>query len=291
MQKEKTMAVKIITDTCCSLSKEELKNLGVDFVQMSILIDDQYFDAFDCPISNPDEFYQLIKNANKVSTGCVNVQTFTEIFEKYAHMGDDVVYVGLSSGLSSTYSNAVVAADYVNRTCGKHIWVADSLTGGFAIAKMIKYALKMTYENKSAQEIYQAINNNGINTLTYFIPCDLQFLAKCGRLNKIVATFGSALKIVPTLSTDAEGKLKLINNSIGRKKAIKNLTKLLEDKMELDREERVYIGHTGQYAEAEELSKIIKDIAPNKTVEVGYIDYTLACCCGPETLAVFVTAR
>lgn len=285
------MAVKIITDTCCSLSKEELKNLGVDFVQMSILIDDQYFDAFDCPISNPDEFYQLIKNANKVSTGCVNVQTFTEIFEKYAHMGDDVVYVGLSSGLSSTYSNAVVAADYVNRTCGKHIWVADSLMGGFAIAKMIKYALKMTYENKSAQEIYQAINNNGINTLTYFIPCDLQFLAKCGRLNKIVATFGSALKIIPTLSTDAEGKLKLINNSIGRKKAIKNLTKLLEDKMELDREERVYIGHTGQYAEAEELSKIIKDIAPNKTVEVGYIDYTLACCCGPETLAVFVTAR
>lgn len=285
------MAVKIITDTCCSLSKEELKKLGVDFVQMSILIDDQYFDAFDCPISNPDEFYQLIKNANKVSTGCVNVQTFTEIFEKYAHMGDDVVYVGLSSGLSSTYSNAVVAADYVNRTCGKHIWVADSLMGGFAIAKMIKYALKMTYENKSAQEIYQAINNNGINTLTYFIPCDLQFLAKCGRLNKIVATFGSALKIIPTLSTDAEGKLKLINNSIGRKKAIKNLTKLLEDKMELDREERVYIGHTGQYAEAEELSKIIKDIAPNKTVEVGYIDYTLACCCGPETLAVFVTAR
>lgn len=291
MKKEKTMAVKIITDTCCSLSKEELKKLGVDFVQMSILIDDQYFDAFDCPINNPDEFYQLIKSANKVSTGCVNVQTFTEIFEKYAHMGDDVVYVGLSSGLSSTYSNAVVAADYVNRTCGKHIWVADSRTGGFAIAKMIKCALKMTFENKSAQEIYQAINNNGINTLTYFIPCDLQFLAKCGRLNKIVATFGSAFKIAPTLSTDAEGKLKLINNSIGRKKAMKNLTRLLEDKMELDREERVYIGHTGQYAEAEELSKIIKEIAPNKTVEVGYIDYTLACCCGPETLAVFVTAR
>lgn len=285
------MSVKIITDTCCSLSREELKNLGVDYVQMSILVDDQYFDAFDCPIKNPDEFYDLIKNANKVSTGCVNVQTFIEIFEKYAHMGDDVVYVGLSSGLSSTYSNALVASDYVNKTCGKHIWVADSLTGGFAVAKMVKHAVKMTLENKSAQEIYDAIHNNGIGTLTYFIPYDLQFLAKCGRLNKIVATVGSALKIVPTLSTDQEGKLKLIGNTIGRKKAMKNLTKLLMDNMDLQSEERVYIGHTGQYAEADELAKIIKEIAPNKTVEVGYIDYTLACCCGPATLALFATGK
>lgn len=285
------MSVKIITDTCCSLSREELKNLGVDYVQMNIQVDDQFFDAYDCPIKNPDEFYNLIKQASKVSTGCVNVQTFTEIFEKYAHMGDDVVYVGLSSGLSSTYSNAVIASDYVNKTCGKHIWVADSLTGGFAIAKMISRALQMARENKTAQEIYDAIHNNGIGTLTYFIPCDLQFLAKCGRLNKIVATFGSALKIVPTLSTDQEGKLRLIGNTIGRKKAMKNLTKLLTEKMELQTEERVYIGHTGQYAEADELAKIIKEIAPNKTVEVGYIDYTLACCCGPETLAVFVTGK
>lgn len=285
------MSVKIITDTCCSLSKEELNNLGVDFVQMSIVVDDQYFDAFDCPIKNPDEFYDLIKKANKVSTGCVNVQTFTEIFEKYAHMGDDVVYVGLSSGLSSTYSNALIASDYVNKTCGKHIWVADSLTGGFAVAKMITCALKMAMENKSAQEIYDAIHNNGAKTLTYFIPCDLQFLAKCGRLNKIVATVGSALKIVPMLSTDQEGKLKLIGNTIGRKKAMKNLAKLLSEKMDLDSEERVYIGHTGQYEEADELAKIIKELAPNKTVEVGYIDYTLACCCGPETLAVFVTGK
>lgn len=285
------MSVKIITDTCCSLSEKELEQLGVDYVQMSILLDDKYFSAFDCPISEPDEFYRAIKNANKVSTGCVNVQTFIDVFEKYAHMGDDCVYIGLSSGLSSTYSNALVAADYVNKTCGKHVWVADSLTGGFAVAKMVKHAVQMTLENKSAQEIFEAIDKNGIKTLTYFIPCDLQFLAKCGRLNKIVATFGSALKIVPTLSTDVDGKLKLIGNSIGRKKALKNLAKSLSEKMELNSEERVYIGHTGQYAEAEELANILQEIAPNKIVEVGYIDYTLACCCGPETLAVFVTGK
>ena len=274
--------VKIITDTCCSLSAKEIELLGADYVQTSILIDNQYFDAFDCPITNPDDFYTIIKKAKKVSTGCVNAQTFTDIFEKY---------VGLSSGLSSTYNNAVSAAEYVNKTCGKHIWVADSLTGGFCIAKMVEHAVKMASENKTAQEIWQALHNNNLKTLVYFVPYDLQFLAKSGRLNKIVATVGSAIKLVPTLTANQEGKLKLVSKAIGRKKAMKNLQNLLGEKMDLTKEEKIYVGHTGQHAEAEALASYIKSIAPSKTVEVGYIDYTLGCCCGPETLAVFATAK
>ena len=283
--------VKIITDTCCSLSKQEILNLGADYVQMSILIDDQYFDAFDCPITDPDQYYAIIKKAKKVSTGCVNVQAFTEIFEKYAHQGYDCVYVGLSSGLSSTYSNAVSAAEYVNKTCGKHIWVADSLTGSFSTAKIVQEAVKMAAANKSAQEIWKAIDKNGIKTLVYFVPYDLQFLARSGRLNKIVATVGAAIKLVPTLTANNEGKLKLVSKAIGRKKSMKNLHNLLLDKMELTKEEKVYVGHTGQHAEAEEIAEFIKSIAPNKQVEVGYIDYTMGACCGPETLAVFATAK
>lgn len=283
--------VKIITDTCCSLSASEIKQLGADYVQMSILIDNNYFNAFECPITDPDEFYLTIKQAKKVSTGCVNVQTFTDIFEKYAHQGYDCVYVGLSSGLSSTYSNAVSAAEYVNKTCGKHIWVADSHTGGFCIAKMVQKAVQMAAENKSAQEIFEALDKNNQKTLVYFVPYDLQFLARSGRLNKIVATIGTAIKLVPTLTANEEGKLKLVSKAIGRKKAMKNLQNLLLEKMDLTTPETVYIGHTGQHSEAETLAEFIKQVAPNKTVEVGYIDYTLGCCCGPETLAIFASAK
>ena len=283
--------VKIITDTCCSLSATEIEQLGADYVQMSILIDNDYFNAFECPITDPDEFYSTIKQAKKVSTGCVNVQAFTDIFEKYAHQGYDCVYVGLSSGLSSTYNNAVSAAEYVNKTCGKHIWVADSLTGGFCIAKMVQKAVQMAAENKSAQEIFEALDKNNQKTLVYFVPFDLQFLARSGRLNKIVATIGTAIKLVPTLSANEEGKLKLVGKAIGRKKAMKNLQNMLLEKMDLTTQEKVYIGHTGQHAEAETLAEFIKQVAPNKTVEVGYIDYTLGCCCGPETLAIFASAK
>ena len=279
--------VKIITDSCCSLSKAELEQMGVDYVQMSILVDDLYCNAFDCPITDPDEFFGVLKTAKKVSTGSVNVQTFTDIFEKYAHMGYDCVYVGLSSGLSCTYQNAVQAAEQVNKTCGKHIWVADSLTGGYSIAIMIQKAVQMVAQNKSAEEIYNALHKNKQNTFVFFVPYDLQFLARSGRLNKIVATVGTVIKLVPTLCANEEGKLKLVSKAIGRKKAMKNLQAMLLEKLDLSSEEKIYIGHTGQHDEAQELAEFLKANTAIKTIEVGYLDYTLSCCCGPETLAVF----
>ena len=282
---------KIITDTCCSLSRAELQQMGIDYVQMTILVDDLYCDAFDCPITDPDKFYATIKKAKKVSTGCVNTQTFIDIFEKYAHLGYDCVYIGLSSGLSSTNSNAVAAAEHVNKTCGKHIWVTDSLTGSFGEAIMLNTAVKMAAENKSAEEIYKAIHKNNIKTVVYFMPYDLQFLAKAGRLNKIVATVGSVIKLVPTLTANEEGKLKLVSKAIGRKKALKNLETMFLEKIDKHSEEKIYVGHTGQYAEAEEIAQFIKDNTTNKQVEIGYIDYTMGCCCGPETLAVFGIAK
>ncbi len=281
------MKIKIITDSCCSLSIAELNRLGIDYVQMSILIDDQNFDAFDCPITDPEEYYKKIKTAKKVSTGCVNVQSFTDIFEKYAHQGWDVVYIGLSSGLSSTYDNAVRAASEVNKTCGKHIYVADSLSGSFAIAIMLEHAVKMAAEGKTAEQICKALDKNGLNTLVYFMPEDLQFLSRCGRLNKISATVGSMLKLAPVLAPNEEGKLKTVNKFIGRKKGIKNLGLMFLEGIDISREEKIYVGHTGAASEAEEIANFLKQNTQNKQIEVGYLDYTMGSSCGPCTVALF----
>ncbi len=283
--------VKIITDSCCSLSRAELERMGVDAVSMSIVIDGELYDAYEYPEKDPEKFYANLKKVQKCSTGCVNIQSFTDIFEKYAHLGYDVFYVGLSSGLSCTYNNALRAAEQVNKTCGKHVWVADSLTGSFSIAVMVQKAAQMAVEGKSAQQIYNALNKNECKTICYFMPLDLQFLGRAGRLNKIVAGVGTLLKIAPILSNDAEGKLKMVAKCIGRKKALKTMQSLILQKADLESAETIYIGHTGQAAEAEEMSEFIKANTKNKRVEIGYIDYTMGCCCGPNTVAVFVTLK
>lgn len=279
--------VKIITDACSSLSIEELKKLDVDFVQMGIVIGDEAYDSFDYPEKDPTEFYKMLERTKKCSTSCVNTQTFLEIFEKYLKEGYDVFYVGLSGGLSCTYHNALGVAEELNKTYGERVFVADSLTGSFGIAIQVEHAVKMRDAGKSAKEIFEAIDKNALNVFSVFMPGDLQFLMRCGRINAIVASVGTVLKLVPVIVPDDKGKLKTVNKCLGPKKAMKTIQTYVEEHDKLDLEETIYIGHTGQEQMAEELSNYIKQKYPNKTIKIGFIDYTMGCCCGPNTLAVF----
>lgn len=279
--------LKIITDACASLSQEELKKLDVDYVEMGIVIGDEAYNSFDYPEKNPTEFYKMLERTKKCSTSCVNTQMFSEIFEKYVKDGYDVFYVGLSGGLSCTYTNAMSAAEELNKTYGEHIYVADSLTGSYGIAIMVETAVKMRDEGKSAKEIFELINKNNIDIYSVFMPGDLQFLMRCGRINAIVASVGTVLKLVPVIVPDERGKLKTINKCLGHKKAMKTIQSFVDSHTDYSVAETIYIGHTGQEEMAEELKKYIEEKSPSKKVKIGFIDYTMGCCCGPNTLAVF----
>lgn len=279
--------VKIITDVCASLSQEELKKMDVDFVQMGIVIGDDAYDAFDYPEKNPTEFYKMLERTKKCSTSCVNTQIFLEIFEKYIKEGYDVFYVGLSGGLSCTYTNALSAGEQLNKQYGERVFVADSLTGSYGIALMVEHAVKLRDEGKSAEEIFKAIDKNAMNIFSVFMPGDLQFLMRCGRINAIVASVGTVLKLVPVIVPDERGKLKTINKCLGHKKAMKTIQTFVDEHDDFSVQETIYIGHTGQEEMAKELANYINQKAPNKNVKVGFIDYTMGCCCGPNTLAVF----
>lgn len=279
--------VKIITDSCCSLSTEKLKELGVDYVQMCFTVNNETFNGFEHPTKDARRFYDELAKADNCSTSCVNPNTFTEIFEKYVKLGFDVVYIGLSGGLSSTYNNALASAKDINAELGQRVWVADSLTGSFGIALMLEYAVELRNEGKSAEEIFKSIDKNRMNTYSVFVPGDLKFLSRSGRINKFIAYIGSLLKITPVIIADENGELKLFAKCLGRRKALKTIQNFILDKADSEIEERIYVGHSGAKEEAEELAEFIKANTRNKEVIVDMIDYTMGCNCGPYTLAVF----
>lgn len=280
--------VKIITDACASLSQEQLKKLDVDYLQMGLILgDEDVYDSFEYPEKDPVKFYEKLEKIKKCSTSCVNTQHFVEMFEKYVKEGYDVFYVGLSGGLSCTYTNAMSASEELNKLYGERVFVADSLTGSYGIAIMVEHAVKMRDEGKSAKEIFEAIDKNKMDIFSVFMPGDLQFLMRCGRINAIVASVGTVLKLVPVIVPDERGKLKTINKCLGHKKAMKTIQNFVTDHYDPEVEETIYIGHTGQEEMAKELATYIEQTAPKKKVTIGYIDYTMGCCCGPSTLAVF----
>ncbi len=79
--------------------------------------------------------------------------------------------------------------------------------------------------------------------------------------------------------------------TIGRKKALATLKEYLLKNADLEKEETIFIGHTNQLQEAKELEKFINDNMKNKTVEIDYIDRTMGCHCGPETIAIFASGK
>lgn len=279
--------VKIITDSCCSLSIHELNNMGIDFLPMTIVIDENDYVANEHPIQNPEEFYNELKKANSCSTSCINENAFYEKFLDYVKSGYDVFYIGLSSGLSSTYNNAVNAANSINKAFGKRVFIADSLAGSFGIAIMLEKAFSMVKEGKTAQEILFALDKNKMNIANIFAPSDLQFLIRSGRISRLVGNIGSMLKISPIMCADENGKLKMIAKCIGRKKAISTIENYILQNLNNNLNQTIYIGHTNQKEEAESISNFILSNTQIKNVKIGYIDYTMGCCCGPETIAIF----
>lgn len=278
--------VKIITDSCCSITPDRLKALDIDYVQMSFTVDGKTFNGFEHPKKNAKHFYDELAKCKSCSTSCVNTYNFTEIFTKYVSQGFDVFYIGLSGGLSATYSNAVSAAEEIN-TAGQRVWVADSLTGSFGIALMIEHAVKLRDEGKSAAEIFAALDKNHLNLYSIFVPGDINFLYRSGRISKLVACIGSMLKLVPIITANEVGKLKMIAKCIGKNKARQTMEKFILSKADLESAETIYIGHTGIKAEAEAFAEFLKANTKKKTIIVGDIDYTMGCNCGPYTLAIF----
>ncbi len=279
--------VKIITDSCCSLSPKKLQELDVDYIAMDISVNGVNYNSFDCPITDPEEFYTLLEQSESCSTSCINNFTFNEKFEKYVKEGYDVFYIGLSGGMSCTCNNAKTVAGELNEKYGKHVWVADSITGSFSIAFDVLMAKQLADEGRSAEEIFQSLDQNGLKTFAVFAPGDLKFLKKSGRINKFVANIGSVLKIVPIITSNEKGELKLLNKAIGRRRAIKFLEEFVLKYADLTTAGKMYVGHTGQKEVAEQFAEFLREHTQNKEIIVDYIDYTMGCNCGPRTISVF----
>lgn len=282
--------VKIIADTCCSLTSSQLKNMDVDFVQMSIVINGEAFNAFEHPISDFCEFYKKLEKVEKCSTSCVNTQTYLDKFNEYVALGYDVVYIGLSSGMSSSLNNAKLAAAELN-TKGERVFVVDSLSGSYGIAMLVNSAVKKRDAGLNAKQIADDLNQEKTKKLPLFIPGDLQFLMRSGRINRFVASIGSLIKLAPILSADSDGVLKMVAKCLGYKMAAKSLQNMITTKADLTTPETIYVGHTGKEAEAKEFAEFLKGVTQNKNIVVGYIDYTMGCSCGPNTLAIFVSLK
>lgn len=248
----------IYTDSACDMGKELLKKWDVRYESLTFQFDDsgEEYGSMDMPA---DEFYGRMRAGNVAKTSAVNMQTFYDGFKRELAAGKDILYIGMSGGISNTPNAASIAGDELKAEYpDRKIITIDTLTASIGEGYLVYKAVEMKKEGKSIEEIADYIYDNMQKVNLWFIVDDLIYLKRGGRISAAAAFAGGVLQLKPVLRVDPEGKLENMQKVRGRSQSIRTLVKLYGERA-LDRKGEYVICHASCPDEAKGLEKQLKD--------------------------------
>ena len=280
-------AYTIITDSGCDLSKEKLAASGVKELCLTFRFNDSdtEYKSGDMPIA---AFYQQMRDGRVAKTSAVNYEEFREAFEEELKAGRDVLYIGFSSGLSSTSESAQVAAkELAEEYPDRKVIAIDTLCASAGEGMLVYLAAKMQAEGATVDETAAFVRERYMKMCHWFTVDDLVYLKRGGRVSAAVALAGAVLGIKPVMHVDDEGHLINMSKARGRKAAIKALAQKYVELLE-DQEQKMYfISHSDCMEDALLLEELISQHNGQKADLITDVGPVIGAHSGPGTLALF----
>ncbi|MBM6919919.1 DegV family protein [Phocea massiliensis] len=279
----------ILTDVTCDLPQSYYEKNNIPVVPFMYTIDDVDYDGTFEHSLNPHLFYEKLKSGSMAKTAAVPPDTLCRFFEHALKAGKDVVYLGFSSGLSSTYQNACIARDEILPAYdGAVIRCVDSLCASMGQGLFVDLVLRKAGEpDIDANALADYAESVKQNVCHYFTVDDLHHLYRGGRVSKTAAIFGTMLGIKPVLHVDEEGHLIPIGKVRGRKASLDALVAKMGTKIEGQENPYVFISHGDCEKDAEYVAKQVKDKYGIKTKIINPIGPVIGTHSGPGTVALF----
>ena len=283
------MSYTVFTDGCSNLPKRLVRQLDIRLLPCSYTLDgepgvfDGDLDAFDI-----HAYYDKLRAGSVMKTSLLNAQLFIDHFRPELTKGNDVVYVGLSSGVSGTLQAARMAAEdlkeeYPQRT----VCVVDSLGAGFGPGLLACRAADLRNEGKTATEAGEILNEEVKHLLQIFTVDDLNFLKRTGRVSGATAAIGTILNIKPLLWGDPTGHIVALSKCRGRKKAIEAIVDIYRNRAIDAQNQRIAISHGDCLEEAQLLADKICEICKPKELIICPHEPFTGAHVGPGMLALF----
>lgn len=283
------MSYTIFTDGCSNLPMHLLSSLDIRVLPCSYTLDDipgtydGNLDTFDS-----HAYYDKLRSGSVLKTSLLNTQLFLDHFRPELEKGLDVVYVGLSSGVSGTFQAAGIAASELNEAYpDRTVRVVDSLGAGLGTGLLTCRASDLRKEGKTAAEASAILEKEVMELLQLFTVDDLSFLRRTGRISGATAAIGSVLNIKPLLWGDPTGHIVALKKCRGRKKAIDTIVEMYRTRAVDAQNRRVAISHGDCPEEAQALADRICEICkPKELILCPHEPFTGAHV-GPGMLALF----
>ncbi len=279
----------IVTDSSCDMTAAMTVDLDLAVAPLTVSIGGkEYLNLLDGSEISFEDIYSRLRDGETASTSAVNIESFKDIMRPELERGNNILYIGFSSGLSNTYQagkNACdeLAAEFPDRT----LYSVDSLCASLGQGMLIYLACKKRDEGGTIEEVRDNIEQTKLHICHWFTVDDLDFLHRGGRVSKTVAIVGSMLNIKPVMHVDNDGRLTPVHNVRGRRAALDALVKHMETTAIDPKNQTIFISHGDCYDDAKYVGDKIKKSLKVKGVEINYVGPVIGSHAGPGTIALF----
>lgn len=262
--------IAIVTDASCDLDPAVLDENGIEVIPMEYMVNGAK-KVFDGKLSQADEaaLAKAQMEGELTQTSQITPFAYSRFFESLLKEGKSILYIALSSGLSSTYQSSLMAKEELAETYPDlDIECVDSLgaTGGMGV--LVEKAIANRKAGMSLKENAEDIRKASHVLDHWFMVPDLNYLRKGGRVSAAAAAIGSLLDITPVLEVDKTGHLVPIAKKRGKRNALKELFRQFETHFVPGVTDVVYIGQTSNVEFAKELRAMVVAAHPNLTIRM-----------------------
>lgn len=273
--------VKIVSDSSAYIPKEIAEELGIEILPLTLIWEGkEYRDGVDIL---PDEFYtKLAQSDSMPKTSQVTVAEYQQLFERLLDEGYEVLSLGISSGISSSFQSAEAAVAALE---GKPVEVLDSKLVSMALGFQAITTARAAQSGATLEECKQIALEAYDKIGVYFTVDSLKYLAAGGRINSAKRLLGTALNIKPLLAI-RDGKIELVESVRSKKKAIKRMVELVERDIDGKKPVRISVFHALEQEAAEALQAELNEKFQVEEGIISYVSPVVGAHVGPGTMSI-----
>ena len=279
----------IMTDSSCDLSQELADQLGLEVLPLEVMADGKnYRNWLDGREIGFKEFYKLAREGKELKTSAVNTAAFEEKMEKLLEEGKDILYIGFSAGLSTTYNSGEAAArELREKYPDRKIYTVDTLAASLGQGMIIYYAAKKKEAGATIEEVRDFVENEKLHMCHWFTVDDLNYLKRGGRISAATAAIGTMLSIKPVMHMDNEGHLVAVGKARGRKAALCQLLDTMGELGEGLEGQTTFICHSDCMDDAQYVASQMKERFGVAQANINWIGPVIGAHTGPGTIGIF----
>ena len=189
----------IVTDSNSGIRQSQAEEYGVYVIPMPFYIDGElYYEDINL---TQEEFYKKLEADAQISTSMPAVGDVLDLWKRLLETYDEVVYIPMSSGLSSSCHTAQTLAE---ESFEDKVFVVNNQRISVTQRQSVLDAKILADKGWGGREIKKVLEDTRFDASIYITLDTLKYLKKGGRITPAAAAIGTLLHLKPVLQIQGE---------------------------------------------------------------------------------------